>query len=159
MLDPGRWLQALPDALSLLWVAALPAGCFTDSLYTRIRDVLGRMWRKEIFSAVEAREIFFWGTGHSHACEYRGGKTVKAPVDGRTERFLHFASQHEQQRQTPPICWAQQHHWGTGGRWLHHPKVLLSQRAATHTHSCSCLPKDSSYPGYSGLYWCFLQPT
>lgn len=60
MLDPGTWLQALPDALSLLWVAALPAGCFTDSLYTRIRDVLGRMWRKEIFSAVEGREIFFF---------------------------------------------------------------------------------------------------
>lgn len=48
--------------------------------------------------------------GEAHAYEYREKTTLKALVDGRTDSFLHFGSQHHQQRQTPPICWAQQHH-------------------------------------------------
>lgn len=54
MLDPGKWLD-----VSLLWMAALPACCFTASLYTWITNVLGRMWRKEIRCAVGGREVFY----------------------------------------------------------------------------------------------------
>lgn len=54
MVDPGRWFD-----VSLLWTASLPAGCFTASLCTWISGVLGRMWRKEIFSAARGREVFY----------------------------------------------------------------------------------------------------
>jgi len=51
--------STLPGPLSLPWVAALPASCFTASLFPWLSGVLGGMWRKEIFSAGRGRELFY----------------------------------------------------------------------------------------------------